>query len=211
MRWSDAFTTPAPALSGSASISLAVDSAGFLGSTLGKFFGRDSFLAALAVLFTIWLGNAPTLPPANWVASARTELFSKVAPWRDQLPQTIQVNWLCGAMAFSVWVTNPWCVPKSDTAGWAGSWSCLTREDVEKSSDHRAPETCFSRTAKQGNGRHNQNDNLFQTNHFLVFFLALEIPRLNSLEVKVELIPDSLLTKRFIFVYNFYFSYWSIT
>ena len=97
MRWSDAFTTPAPALSGSTSIGLAVDSAGFLGSTLGKFFGRDSFLAALAVLFSTWLGNAPTLPPANWVASAGTELFSKVAPWRDQLHQTIQVNWLCGA------------------------------------------------------------------------------------------------------------------
>ena len=97
MRWSDAFTTPAPALSGSASIGLAVDSAGFLGSALGKFFSRDSFLAALAVLFSTRLGNANTLPPANWVASAGTELFSKVAPWRDQLHQTIQVNRLCGA------------------------------------------------------------------------------------------------------------------
>ena len=97
MRWSDAFTTPAPALSGSASIGLAIDSAGFLGSALGKFFGRDCFLAALAVLFPTWLGNALTLPPANWVASAGTELFSKVAPWRDQLHQTIKVNWLCGA------------------------------------------------------------------------------------------------------------------
>ena len=97
MRWSDAFTTPAPALSRSASIGLAVDSVGFLSSALGKFFGRDSFLAALAVLFSTWLGNALTLPPANWVASAGTELFSKIAPWRNQLHQTIQVNWLCRA------------------------------------------------------------------------------------------------------------------